>query len=239
MTRWRWWPVTRGLLDADDDDESAARARADAELCDLLRRQGFQGPAWDGFVDELMAYGVDRVRMLIATGYVVSDRTATRPAYLDALRRRPSDVDELVDDVVLAGFALFVDKGLVGGGWEPGRASLTTYFIGACRLVFPSALRTWLRRGARHSAEVPVEDVAVVPVPGWHEETDHVQRVVDRLAEVLSPLEMRLFGLVGEGYDQAEIADITSMTVRAVEGRLRRARAKARDIFPQWGEEGR
>jgi RNA polymerase sigma-70 factor (ECF subfamily) len=140
--------------DQPEDDDRQSRLAGDAALCAYLREQKYQGPDWERFVHELLAYGLTQTKIMLCVMGVVPSATRT-----GTLADR-GDLDELVNDIVMSAFRLFVRRGLVGGEWVPGKGtSLTTYFNGACRLVLKEKCRDWRKRALKVAAEDPRADV--------------------------------------------------------------------------------
>lgn len=206
-------------------DDRGARRRADAVLCSYFRQQKYQGPDWDYFVHELLSYGLTRTRLLLASRAFVRDRR------YPMLGCSLDDLEELASDIVLAGFTLFVRKGLVGGEWSPaGGASLATYFDGACRLVFRDQYQKWARRRFDSRVELHDRMDSMLLAPGGGE--DGID-LLDQLTAVLDEDEVRIFLLISEGYSQSEIGTWFGVSEKAVGGRVYRARQKVAPYLPR------
>ncbi|SER25064.1 helix-turn-helix transcriptional regulator [Actinokineospora terrae] len=199
-------------------EDAAARRRADIALCAYFREQKYQGPDWECFVHHLLAYGLGRTRMRLAARALLPGRSYSGPA------GAPGDLDELASDIVLAGFALFVKKGLVESGWSPhGGASLATYFDGACKLVFKSQYTRWCERHRRDATvDIAGLDEVLADTSPHADSSD----LLDRLLDILTEVETTIFLLISEGFSHTEIAAHLDLTPRAVEGRVTRARQK-------------
>ncbi|USX49078.1 ECF-type sigma factor [Lentzea sp. HUAS12] len=220
--------------------ETGSRLQGDAELCRRLRELKYQGPEWEEFVDALTSYGIARLRLLISTGVIFEEDTVFgRTQRYSGLLDQPGEADELIDDVVLAGFAIFVRKGLVGRQWDPAKgASLTTYFMGACKLAFRDVYQARRRRHRRvFEHEHLCDDLS--PFLFDHEtlNDDDCEELLDQLTDVLGGEVMQMFGMVRDGYLQSEIAEHFGVTAKTVERRIAHARAKVRGFRPKnWRE---
>jgi len=205
------------LADRHEDDDRQIRLAGDAALCAYLRKQKYQGPDWERFVHELLAYGLTQTKIMIEVMGIAP--TATRNGtFADR-----GDLDELVSDIVMGAFRLFVRRGLVGGEWVPEKgASLTTYFTGACKLVLREKSRDWRNRAQRSALEVPH---SLVPENGFRRDLGwHFDDYFDRVIEQLTPVERRIFFLKSEGLSYAEVGTRLDLSERAVERRINRAR---------------
>lgn len=213
-------------------DDLEARRRADVTLCAYFREQKYQGPDWDYFVHQLLSYGLTRTRLMLASRAFVRDRPGRRYSMEGCSL---DDLEELASDVVLAGFTLFVRKGLVGGEWSPtGGASLATYFDGACRLVFKDQYEKWARR--RLDSKVELHDqMDSLLLPSGRDEDG--SGLLDRLTLVLDEDEVLIFLLTSEGYSQSEIGKRFGISEKAIGGRVYRARQKIAPYLPQHGRE--
>jgi DNA-directed RNA polymerase specialized sigma24 family protein len=206
----------------------------DAELFEAFHAVNFRGMAWDRFVTRLVAHGLVVIDGLCRSGelFARAERRAW-PIHPTAAERHmlaTSHVDreELVLEVVMEGFRLFRQKGLVERGWSPeGGATLRTYFIGACLRCVPNAFRRWRKRHTIPEVPLDAPDlVGAVDRAAIH--VDSAARVDDHLMlreELnLMPPDIRTAivrtVLFGETY--AAVALDLGVTARALEGRVRR-----------------
>lgn len=134
--------VTQGFGVADDLEGDVGRDTGhgdggmsgglahDAELWLRLRAGGYQGPDWDRFVHELLAYGLASMSALIGSGIIFTESALLGRAVGESpggLSKQ--DIDDLAGEVVLRGFRLFFERGLVKGEWSPsGGRTLVQYF---------------------------------------------------------------------------------------------------------------
>lgn len=206
----------------------------DAELFEAFHAAGFRGMAWDRFVTRLIAHGLVVIDGLCRSGELFA-RTERRawPVHPSAVERHllaTSQVhrEELVLEVVMEGFRLFRQKGLVERGWSPaGGATLRTYFIGACLRCVPNAFRRWRRQHTVHEVPVDTPDlVGAVDRAAIHVDTTaHVDDQLMLREELhLMPPDIRTAivrtVLFGETY--TNVALDLGVTARALEGRVRR-----------------
>jgi hypothetical protein len=212
----------------------------DQEKLNNLVLAGFTGPEYDIFAGELAAYGYPVILGWLRRGEIwkhCADRG--RPL-------RPTDADretlasvfderlELALETVGEALKFFRDRVLRTGRWShEGGATLTTFFIGACLLVFPTVFRRWQAARQRWSRALASEALhcpegrTLADLPG----TDPADAVASRAA-VMSELASMPAGtrataaLVLDGMSFAEAGQSLGMTERAVEGRLYRYRQR-------------
>lgn len=211
--------------------DSLARRRADAALCEYFRQQKYRGPDWDYFVHELLSYGLFKVRALVASQGVFR-KMRIPPMASELPAGTVGDVDALISDVTLAGFKLFLTKGLLERYWTPsGGASLATYFTNACRMAFREKYRDWRNQHGR-LREVPFQDIDQF-VPEHLNAEDGSSELLDDLMELLGESDIELFVSISEGYTYAEIGERLGISTKAVEGRVKRGRLKASVLRPR------
>ncbi|MBL1103906.1 sigma-70 family RNA polymerase sigma factor [Streptomyces sp. 5-8] len=232
-------------LAAQAGEDAASRAQLlahDAALVAFLHRSGFEGPHYQQFITELMAYGWRTLSSWSASGDIFK-RTArvgrpVPPAMLPETWAY-EDRTQVVTDTVLKGSALFREHGLVRGKWSPdGRASLATYFVGAAVLAFRPVYIRWYKAHHLGQAELDhrtadTDDVldAQHDIPDQRA-TDpaHTAATLDhinRMRPLLPDEQLReALGWVTLGYTHAEAAAKVGLTPKALERRLARARTK-------------
>jgi RNA polymerase sigma-70 factor (ECF subfamily) len=227
-------------FDAAERDEARNRVRQDAVLVQYFRDNGFSGTAWDFFVQRLLAYGLASVTWLVRSGAIFASCTRQGRGVGAPPRGLSSgDVEELASDVVHDGFRLFLRHGLIGGRWNPETGtSLKWYFINACILSFPNRYRKWhishqeWRNVHLLDAWNGVEELATSRSP---EDAVVARAVADSVFHLVGEDARAILLLVDEGYSHAEIGEFMRLTPRAVEARVRRARAAARSLTEQDG----
>ncbi len=147
-------------------------------------------------------------------------------AELEELARDGDARDELADSTVAVALAHFHQRSMIEGGWRPaGGRSLTIYFIGACLLEFPNEMKRFRRSRRTRVTEFPATEVIEnLPAGRPGLDTSPLRDLLDGLDErTRRVLELKL-----DGYRHTEIAELTGMKVRAVEGVLYRWRQKHR-----------
>jgi DNA-directed RNA polymerase specialized sigma24 family protein len=230
----------------DDDHEPAERLAADQQLYEALKREGFQGPAWDRFVDMLARYGVQIIRAWVLTMRIFheSARKGVKGARGSGRGGRPftvDDADQLADDTVAAAIRAFRDKVLFPGRWSPsGGASLRSFFIGQCLFAFPNAYRRWQRENQPLPELSLYDDDSVTGLlvdpadPSLTGDPAGLVEAVETRDEVLHALkdvvkndrDQAMVVLRAAGYADREIADLLDQTEKAVEGVFYRLRKR-------------
>lgn len=204
---------------ADVQEDSAPDKRAsERALVERLAENGFQGPEWLQYAGELARYGSAVLDSWLRTQKIVHQcrrkgwRIQVPPdGWSDDHARKA-----LADDTVVAGLKLFRYKGLICGGWNPeGGASLKTYFLGACVLVFPDENKkycTALERRQEHLERLqeldedrtgdtspdPAETLAI------RVESSETRAIFDTLREQ----EKQALELQAEGYTYEQIGQL-------------------------------
>jgi hypothetical protein len=217
-------------------DVARARARLDRRLAEealvaRLARTGFEGPGWEEVLaPELARYGEPVLTVWIMSGMIFvrcREKQLRLPPWKRSLTRE--EAGDLARMTVAHTLPTFRERALVKGGWRPdGGASLASWFIGSCLYAFPNLWRAWRSEQTRwddaHGPAVLLENNRP-PV------CDPAAQVAGQ-AEVLATLagmgevDGKIFALAVDGYTQPEIAEILGLTVRAVEGRVRRVRLR-------------
>lgn len=229
----------RDHLEARRLQESIDRRTRDQRIIDLLSQDGFEGPRYERFVDELVRYGISVLRGWMHSGFIfqlVADRgfgLSPHELDLDELASNGDLRQELATMTVACALPRFRQRALIEGGWTlHGGASITTYFMGACAYDFPNEFRRYQageerqRRAVQRQRELyeaPVSKLSVADeVLGNLEVLEHLRGIQGTQARAIVALTL-------EGYSQEEIRHILDATsVRAVEGSLYRWRTKQR-----------
>lgn len=219
--------------------ENIDRRLADGRLVALLEQDGFTGPRYDLFVEELVRYGISVLRGWMHSGYIF-DLVAQRgfnlnPHELD-LEDLATDSDlreELATMTIARALPRFRQQALVDKGWTPeGGASITTYFMGACAYDFPNEFRRHRASEARQHRALRREKELYSPPVSTLSVAQEVLgnlSVLDELGEITDPRVQAIVALTLDGYSQDEIRELVdATTVRAVEGSLYRWRTKAK-----------
>ncbi|MGW6060337.1 hypothetical protein [Streptomyces sp. NPDC055189] len=229
------------------DTENARRARrlqenldrrmADERMVRMLSADGFAGPRYDRFEEELARYGISVLRGWMHSGFVFK---------LVALRGfdlRPDELEleELVRDgelreelammTVARALPAFRQRALVEGGWRAeGGAGVATYFMGACAYEFPNEYRRYRRQEKRWRRGQVSEDVtteARSAVRCVEEAVLSNLWVLDELKSIGDPRIQAAVALTVDDFSQEEIQQLLdAKSIRAVEGMLYRWRMK-------------
>jgi DNA-directed RNA polymerase specialized sigma24 family protein len=223
-------PDRASAPDPDEIADRASRLQADRELRDALAAEGFAGPAYAVFEEDLAGYGYQVMQAWLKTGYIF---TLCRQAGLGLTSERVpvGDREDLAQETVAAALNAFKRVGLQRGGWRPeGGASLRTYFIGALCHQFANVWRKRLRTRAV-PATLPLEAVppgAASRGPGPDDIVVQRDEIRRGLVGIESERTRAALVLAAEGYEHEEIAEILGpdVTARAVEGYLRRHRRR-------------
>ncbi|MFN6122010.1 MAG: RNA polymerase sigma factor [Actinomycetes bacterium] len=205
---------------------------ADTALMLELSVQGYHGHAWATVADALVAYAWAVIGAWVNTGIIharcrskgihVSDPAAAR-------RLHPHEAEELVSDTVSHALIHFRDHVLANGRWDPAKgASLSTFFIGNCLLQYPNVYRRWRRTQTARPGPLPdghdpptsrsLPERTLAEAEGTRELLDLVRS--DAAREILQ--------LQIDGYSEDEIAEITGLTVGAIESLVYRERKRIR-----------
>ncbi|MFD8779220.1 hypothetical protein [Streptomyces sp. NPDC059916] len=233
----------------------AARLKADQQIVDLLRRDGFTGPRYDKAAAGWWSYGWRIMVKWSRTGEIFARaRKAGRPVAPSMITTSWSKDDryQVATDAVIGGMELFRERGLLQGGWVPeGGASLTTYVVGAAVRSFRPAYLTWFRDQQTGHVELDAKS-------GLHDDESQRdipdQRAVDpyyaaatadelaRLLPHITDTQVReSLGWRALGYTQAEAAERVGLTPKALERRLSRTRNRVLNAYlrePELGEGG-
>lgn len=212
-------------------NSAADRLRMDDVLVRHFRERGLAGPQWHEFLRGLFENGLKIVIGLVRSGAMFTrcDRHGHR------LRQQviPADeAEELASEAVFEGFMYFREQGLLGKQWSAEHGQpLQEYFVNACVLAFPNVYRRWQTRMNTWrdvdlmDSLVGLDHVLTAETP---EDAVLAQQAANAVFAELSEDSRKLLFLQDQGYSHAEIADLTRLTPRAVEARLRRARLAAR-----------
>jgi DNA-directed RNA polymerase specialized sigma24 family protein len=216
------------MPDPLDLAERAGRLQADCQLRDALAAQGFAGPAYAVFEEDLASYGHRVMTAWLATGYIFT------LCHQAGLKLRPTpileaDHEDLAQETVAAALAAFRRNGLQQGGWRPeGGATLKTCFTGTLCGQFANVWKQWLRTRAA-TTELPLEMLSAGSAssgPGPENTAVRRDEIRRGLAAIENERTRVAVVLAEDGYEHEEIAEILglSVTARAVEGYLRRHR---------------
>ncbi|ARH89019.1 RNA polymerase sigma factor [Streptomyces sp. MOE7] len=214
------------------------RRTADEQLVRLLSEDGFTGPRYERFEEELARYGISVLRGWMHSGFmfklVASRGFDLKPhdMELEQLARDSDLREELAMMTVARALSRFRERALVGEGWKAdGGASITTYFMGACAYEFPNEFRRhrkdeerWRRGADQETTKEPTPSVRSVA-----EEVLGNLCVLEDLKGIENPRARAVVALTIDGYSQEEIRHMLDVSsVRAVEAVLHRWRSKVK-----------
>ncbi|MGW7046336.1 hypothetical protein ACWGDT_27315 [Streptomyces avermitilis] len=220
--------------------ENLGRRMKDAQMLGVLAEDGFEGPRYDRFVDELVRYSVSVLRGWLRSGFIfqlVADRGFGLNPHESDLEEVAANGDlreELAMMTVARALPRFRQRALIEGGWTcEGGASITTYFMGACLYHFPNEFRRYRADAERQRRAVQRQQVAYEAPVSPFSAADVVLgglRVLDDLKDIADPRTRAAVALTIDGYSQEEIRQLLgAQSVRAIEGMLYRWRRKAKE----------
>ncbi|MGW5639255.1 hypothetical protein [Streptomyces sp. NPDC003832] len=228
---------SRPQQETQHHQESLDRRLADRELVKLLAQDGFAGPRYEAFEDDLARYAISVLRAWMHSGHIFA-MAARRgfglsPHDID-LERLATDSElreELATMTVALALPRFRQWAFVEGGWSFERgAAITTYFMGACLYCFPNEFRRHRTGEDKHRKALQHPHFDQEALPGVEAEVVGREMVRDALRSIDSKKgrERAIVALALDGYTQEEIRDILGeSSVRAVEGVLHRWRKRA------------
>lgn len=228
--------------------ESIDRRMADKRLLQMLSEDGFTGPRYDRFVQELVRYGISVLRAWMHSGYIfklVAERGyGLKPHELDLeeLAANSELREELASMTVALALPRFRQRAFVDGGWSyEGGASITTYFMGACAYDFPNEFRKYRAAEERHRRSLRRQQEHYQPPVSTLSVADEVLgnlRVLDDLNAIDDVRTKAAVALTLDGYSQAEIQEVLdAKSERAVEALIYRWRTKAKRQTTKEGEQ--
>ena len=214
------------------------RRDGDAALYEMLRDVEFADQAFELLAVNLTAYGWGVLCGWLRSGMIFSKCAEQgRPVIPTdgeraVLYNEPDELHGLVNET-LAEALVFLRVGAVTGDgkWDPtGDSLLTTYFVGACVLRFPTVYRRWSRLQQRTPPPVAAEVDVERPAVGSVEDTVVAQITAEEGLRRIPPKERRIVALRMGGQSYAEIAVIVGApSARAVEAVVTRYRKRLRD----------
>lgn len=230
-----------------ENEDEATRARrekiermaADVDLHMRLALIGFTGPEYHEFQTELTRYGLDVMTGWLRTGKIFAKMRDARLGIAHppegALDRDAQD--ELAGETVAIALHRFHHDVLLLRKWDPRKgASLTTYFIGQCKIRFANIYRAWLEKetvGAQlvdPTAADPCMEIptAVLDGPEWKAVAQGYIRRGTRA--VRDPRVHRALELIAADHTQAEIATDLGVSEKAIERMLANNRDRIRKL---------
>ncbi len=233
----------RGPVEQDAKDLEAATER---DLFRLLHAQNVEGPVWASVVTTLAEYATQVLNPWIWTNEIYK-QLHRKNLTLNAspAERRALTVDrgfriEIVNRTVVAALEKFQERMRESRGWDPCRGlQLKVYFINTCLFVFPTVFESDLRWRRAHQLASEYDEITALAdaqaMSRYQTGSDPIAVATERLAieaylATLSDIDRVIVLKVAEGYKQQEIVELfldPSVTVKAVEHRLRRIRENA------------
>jgi DNA-directed RNA polymerase specialized sigma24 family protein len=212
--------------------------RSEQELLERLRAAGFEGPAAQRLEAELWRYGWHCLRKWMKDGSIVArcKDKGLRLKYFDQevteLQRSAQLREELAAAAVGEAVMYFMDYSLKRGYWKPQKgASMRTYFTHDCLYRFRDAFNAWARPRRREMEALADRPFGLGPTQASFEERvalrDAVKRILQRSPAEAAAIAVLLYR---EPCTQKEIGAQLNLSVRSVEGYLRRMRDLAREM---------
>jgi hypothetical protein len=218
-----------------------SRHETDLATVARVREAGFQGPVFEGLIEDLYKYAWAVMLDAIRTGSIVNIRTGLPP------RSIPADVRQLLHDSSSEREALALDSiasavrkfiaSLKSGRWDPAKGrSLRSFFIGACAYAFWQEYDLWIAQRRRQLAAIArlasvdgdpcglADDLEVL-----HDCREAVGLLLEKAVQKSPELGAILRCLL-RGMTAAEAARELGYSERAVEGRLYQFRKTAWDL---------
>jgi DNA-directed RNA polymerase specialized sigma24 family protein len=243
-----------GTAPPDELAEAAdrrARREEEQRLYELLACDQFQGPHYEIFISELAAYGIGVINSWLRKRVIFqycANRGRPLPGgaqHKDLASADSDEREELAIEAVAEGLQFFRKHTLLQGRWDPdGRASLKTFFIGACMLRFPTVWRRWLAGtadGGRHDGlrVVSVANVGELvgdPASRHQPETEVLarERFEQELAAVPDDLRYVAWRIAHDDATVVEIADALGVSARSLEGKFYRHRKRVAQRTTSW-----
>jgi DNA-directed RNA polymerase specialized sigma24 family protein len=208
-----------------DRSDYLRRLEVDASIVNELRGEGFEGPKYEYFANELAKYGIAVIRAWVRQGVIFAKvRSKGFGGLAEAPRQILRDKDTAEELALLCvadalrTFRIYV---LLPNKWDPKKgASIRTYFIGQCLIRFPNIYRKWLSETVDTVPAVVVaqEQYRLTDRGGSIEQSVQIRAEVETvLAKIGKPRTQEIFVLFGAGYTQGEIAATLNVSVKTVE----------------------
>jgi len=224
------------LADADLEraDEKMARLEGDRVLADTLAACNYQGPNYVAFANEIAKYGLAVILGWIYRGLIWSK---IKEKSWGSIEPEPwpgsliEDAQALADETVVKALVVFRDKVLIPGKWDPRKgASLRTFFVGQCLKQFCNVYRDWRREQIRNFINTTgldqFENTHVIDGDPSLQVTrlEELRTVLGKITDERARAAFYLQAIHGHNY--REIGEKLSMSEKAVESAIGRARAQ-------------
>lgn len=223
-----WARETNNLGRAENID----RLAGDAALVMDMALEGYDGPVWEMFANELAKYAFDVLCSWMGTDKIYAE-CARKGRPVERLGRPfPDEEPEgLAADTVAEALSFFRTEVLMKNKWDSTRgATLRTYFIGQCIFRFVNIYRLWLAK--QEPWAVPSDRVEALRSAGMTPGPErHV--VPGLMAEyaftaITSPRVRKAMWMTADGWSQADIGAELGVSEKAVERLLGYARDQLR-----------
>jgi DNA-directed RNA polymerase specialized sigma24 family protein len=225
--------------DANDpdwrDSEGVERQRAaDAELVALLARHDFSGPIYEKFELKLYDYGKPVLLAWLRTGEIFVQCRRRNLRFSAPPRPFTSDDRaQLANYTLAAALPVFRQLSLIEGGWTPGKAALTTYFVNGLPIHFSNVYRSWCRQVRKEidwrghtKSEADLADIPDVTITSDPQQLYILREALQEELKGLDAATRSILIMLNEGYEYAEISEIHGMSVRAIEAIVYRHRKR-------------
>jgi hypothetical protein len=208
----------------------------DIETLELLEAAGFTGEDYEKFALRLVKVTLPILTACIRNGVAFSKlrrfRREKNPTEweLFQIRRDEQVAWELASDslaVTLRRFQMAGQAGRGWGEWRPnGGANMTTWFVNGCILDFSNVYEKW--RAKLPPPEVSFEEFE--PNIGAFDDDDipsTFRLLGDLTDEQIEILQLHFI----DKWTHKEISELEEISIRASQGRLRRAKSRLRRIY--------
>jgi len=227
------------MSDRSTDPFADGRRDGDAALYEMLRDVEFADQAFELLAVNLTAYGWGVLCAWLRSGTIFSKCAEQgRPVIPSdgeraVLYNEPDELHGLVNETLAEALVFLRERAVTGEGkWDPaGDSQLTTYFVGACVLRFPTVYRRWSRLQQRTPPPVAI-DAAEWERPSAESVEDAVvaRITVEEGLRHMPAKERRIVALRMGGQSYAEIAVVVGApSARAVEAVVTRYRKRLRE----------
>ncbi|OEJ20788.1 hypothetical protein AR457_41670 (plasmid) [Streptomyces agglomeratus] len=213
------------------------KLEADRALYARLQRCDFTGWEMDLLREDLWLYGWKCLSAWMKDGTIVAkcgERDIPVPARwfeVEMLTRSGDLRDGMVHASVEGAVRIFTEQYLPGGRWDPDKgATMRTYFLRTCMYAFRDVFRSWSHTYRRSLVETaqPLVDAHLYARHGSYEDATVFRETIQRIMKNAGREKRAICGLIWETkMSHKEIGKELGMTSRAVEGHMRRLRARA------------
>jgi hypothetical protein len=227
------------MSDRSTDPPGDRRHDGDAALYELLRDVEFADHAFELLAVHLTAYGWGVLCGWLRSGVIFGKCAEQgRPVIPTdgeraVLYNEPDELHGLVNETLAEALVFLRERAVTGEGkWDPaGDSLLTTYFVGACVLRFPTVYRRWSRLQQRTPPPATVDSMDKErPSADSVEDTVVAQITAEEGLHRMPVKERRIVALRMDGQSYAEIAVIVGApSARAVEAVVTRYRKRLRE----------